>query len=88
MITGGVTSGIYLADVDTTFAEGCFFSGIVGTQRVKVQFTHNKTEYNQEIFNNNASGDFDSNLLSIRIWLSDSPPLPSNEELRKKRIRP
>ena len=75
MAAGSVISSVILADIDTTESVGCAFTGIVGTQRVRVLFSHNKTEYNQAIFDDNASGDFDSNLAFTSFYLTDSPPV-------------
>ena len=74
-ITGGVETSIALHDFDNTITDGDSFSGIVPTQRVKVYFDHNKTEYLAAIFAANASGDFDINLVSFSAFLLNSPPL-------------
>ena len=75
-ITGSVITTIMLNDFDNTITTGDGFSGIVPTQRVKVCFDHNKTEYLTGIFGVDATGNFDINLVSFTAYLLDSPPPP------------
>ena len=75
-ITGGVATSIALNDFDNTITSGDGFSGIVPTQRVKICFDHNKTEYLAGIFAVDATGNFDINLVSFSAYLLDSPPPP------------
>lgn len=74
-ITGSVETSLALHDFDNTITDGDSFSGIVPTQRVKVYFDHNKTEYLDAIFAAGASGDYDTNLVSFSAFLSDTPPI-------------
>ena len=74
-ITGGVTTNIMLHDFDGTQTEGDSFGGIVPTQRVKISFDHNKTEYNTAILGGSYTGSFDVNLISFSAFLLNSPPL-------------
>ena len=74
-ITGSVGTSIALHDFDNTVTDGDSFSGIVPTQRVKVYFNHNKTDYLDAIFAAGASGDYNINLVSFSAFLLDSPPL-------------
>ncbi len=74
-ITGSVETTIMLNDFDDTSTVGDSFSGIVPTQRVKICFDHNKTEYLTAILASDSSGDFDTNLVSFSAFLLDSPPL-------------
>ena len=74
-ITGSVATSIALHDFDNTVTDGDSFSGIVPTQRVKVYFNHNKTDYLDAIFAAGASGDYNINLVSFSAFLLDSPPL-------------
>ena len=64
-ITGSVGTSIALHDFDNTITDGDSFSGIVPTQRVKVYFNHNKTDYLDAIFAAGASGDYNINLVSF-----------------------
>ena len=74
-ISGTVISSIMLHDFDGTKTDGDSFSGIVPTQRVKIEFDHNKTEYNTAILGGSFTGNFDANIVSFSAFIVDSPPI-------------